>query len=223
MNCDAKKVMKTPKSLDLSITNGCNLRCKYCSYFTSAGDVAYDLPKEEWLQFFEELNHCAVMEITIEGGEPFFREDLKDIIEGIVQNRMRFSILSNGTLINDEMVAFLASTGRCNSVQVSIDGSTSLTHDVCRGDGSFLKAVEGLKKLKRYQIPVAVRVTIHKQNVKDLEEIAKLLLEDLGLSGFSTNAASYMGLCRYNKDEVQLTVEERSSAMEILLKLKKKI
>jgi SynChlorMet cassette radical SAM/SPASM protein ScmE len=47
-------------------------------------------------------------------------------------------------------------------------------------------------------------------------------LEEIGLSGFSTNAASYMGLCRKNTDQIQLTVEERSLAMGILLKLEKK-
>jgi len=150
------------------------------------------------------------------------REDLKDIIAGIVKNRMRFNILSNGTLISDETAAFIASTGRCNHVQVSIDGSTSETHDACRGDGSFLKAIEGLKRLKRNKIQVEVRVTIHKYNVKDLEKIATLLLTELGLSSFSTNAASYMGLCRTNKDNVQLTFEERLSAMKTLLELNKK-
>ena len=33
------RLMKTPRSVDLSITNGCNLRCTYCSHFTGAGDV----------------------------------------------------------------------------------------------------------------------------------------------------------------------------------------
>ena len=117
------KLMKTPKSVDLEITNRCNLRCRYCSHFSSAGDVEKDLSTEEWLQFFEELNRCAVMEVCLQGGEPFIREDFRELVEGIVRNRMRFSILSNGTLITDDMAAFLASTGRCNSVQVSIDGS----------------------------------------------------------------------------------------------------
>jgi SynChlorMet cassette radical SAM/SPASM protein ScmE len=65
-------------------------------------------------------------------------------------------------------------------------------------------------------------VTIHKHNVRDLENVAKLLLEDIGLPSFSTNAASYMGLCRQNTEQVQLTAEERSLAMGTLLKLEKK-
>jgi SynChlorMet cassette radical SAM/SPASM protein ScmE len=216
------KIMRTPKSLELAITNKCNLRCTYCSHFSSAGDVGHDLPKEEWLEFFEELNRCAVMNITLEGGEPFLRRDLPEIIEGIIRNRMRFSILSNGTLLTDELAAFIASTGRCDYVQVSIDGSTSVTHDASRGTGSFPYAIKGIKICQRHQIPVTVRVTINKYNVVDLEKIAKLLLEDLELPSFSTNSALFMGLCRQNTDNIQLTIDERSLAMKTLLTLSKK-
>lgn len=215
-------VMKTPKEVDIDITSRCNLRCKHCSHFTSAGDVSYDLPTEEWLKFFEELNQCAVMKVTLCGGEPFFRDDLKELIEDIVYNRMRFSILSNGTLITDEMAAFLASTGRCNGVQVSVDGSNPTAHEALRGEGTFLKTIEGIKTLKKNQVRIAVRVTIHRDNVRDLEKIAKLLIEDIGLAGFSTNSVSYLGLCRQNAKEIQLTVEEYSLVMETLLKLNKK-
>ncbi|MGQ9611048.1 MAG: SynChlorMet cassette radical SAM/SPASM protein ScmE [bacterium] len=214
--------MKTPKTIDIDITNRCNLRCIYCSHFTSAGDVENDLPKEEWIKFFEELNRCAVISVNISGGEPFFRKDLKDIIEGIISNRMRFSITSNGTLITDEMAEFISSTGRCDFVQVSIDGSIPIVHDMFRGEGNFQKAINGIKILQKYNVPTTVRVTIHKQNVKDLENIAKFLLEDIGLPSFSTNSASYMGLCRQNSELVQMTAEERSIAMEKLLELSKK-
>jgi SynChlorMet cassette radical SAM/SPASM protein ScmE len=177
---------------------------------------------DEWLKFFEELNRCAVFYATFEGGEPFCREDFRELIEGIVRNRMRFNILSNGTLITDEMAAFLAATRRCDGVQVSIDGSIPMTHDAFRGEGNFVKAIRGIKYLLRHRLPVSVRVTIHRKNVKDLDGIARLLLEEIGLPGFSTNAASYMGLCRQNAEQVQLTVEERSRAMESLLKLNRK-
>jgi SynChlorMet cassette radical SAM/SPASM protein ScmE len=184
--------------------------------------VSHDLSKKEWLRFFEELNRCAITHVILQGGEPFCREDLRELIKGIVRNRMRFNILSNGTLISHDMAAFIASTGRCNAVQVSIDGSTPITHDVFRGEGSFLKVMDGLRILLRHQIPVDVRVTIHRQNVSELESVAALLLEDIGLPRFSTNAASYMGLCRFNTEQIELTVKERAHAMEVLLKLKKK-
>ncbi len=213
------RIMRTPKALDLEITDKCNLRCTYCSHFTSAGNVGKDLPKEEWLQFFEELGRCGVLEVCLTGGEPFFRQDVDELIEGIVRNRMRFQVLSNGTLITDEIAAFLASTRRCNHVQISIDSSIPTTHDAFRGNGSFSKAMQGIQSLQRHKVRVGVRVTIHRKNLRELDDVAKLLLEDVGLPQFSTNAAAYMGLCRQNSEEVQLTPEDESLAMETLLRL----
>jgi SynChlorMet cassette radical SAM/SPASM protein ScmE len=216
------RVMQSPSSMEVSITGKCNLRCLYCFHFTSPLDVPQDLPAEEWLTFFEELGRLAVLKVTMEGGEPFIRPDLPEIIEGLVKNRMRFSILSNGTLITDELAAFLAGTRRCDSVQVSIDGSNPETHDACRGQGNFLRAVAGIENLKRHGVGVSIRVTINRHNIEDLPEVARFLLEDIGLPGFSTNAAEYMGVCRSHTDNIQLTAADRSRAMALLWELKEK-
>jgi SynChlorMet cassette radical SAM/SPASM protein ScmE len=216
------KLMRTPKSLDLEITAACNLRCRYCSHFSAEGDVERDLSTDEWLTFLDELGRCAVLDVCLQGGEPFMRKDLARIIDGIVRNRMRFSILTNGTLITDEIAEYIASTGRCDYVQVSIDGSMAITHDAFRGRGSFGRAVAGLEILLEHGVPATVRVTIHKRNVRDLDAIARLLLEDIGLRSFSTNSASYLGLCRRNMEQVQLDAAEKSLAMESLLRLTRK-
>jgi SynChlorMet cassette radical SAM/SPASM protein ScmE len=213
------RVMRTPRTVDIDLTARCNLRCRYC-YFFDNPDVPYeDLPTEEWLQFFDELGRCTVMDVVLAGGEPFARRDLPELLGGIVRNRMSFSLLSNGTLVDDEIAAFLASTGHCKYVQVSIDGSGPETHDACRGKGAFEAAVRGLHTLQRHGVKVMVRVTIHRHNVHDLEATAHLLLEELGLGSFGTNAAGYLGSCRVHADDVMLTTEERQVAMEALLRL----
>jgi SynChlorMet cassette radical SAM/SPASM protein ScmE len=214
-------LMKTPRTVNVEITGRCNLRCLYCSHFDGPGDVSGDLPAAEWLRFFEELNRCTVMSVTLSGGEPFVRSDIRDILDGIVRNRMRYTVLSNGTLITDDLAAYLASTRRCDAVQVSIDGSSPAVHDSCLGKGTFAKAVEGIRLLQKHGVPVAVRVTIHKDNVTDLENIARLLLEDLKLPAFSTNSASSLGLCVKNNG-VQLDVDDRSRAMATLVRLNAK-
>ena len=219
---DQLKIMKTPRTVDIAITGRCNLRCAYCSHFSAPGDRDKDLPTEEWLKFFKELNRCAIMDVILQGGEPFCRNDLETILEGIVKNRMRFSMLTNGTLITSDLAKFIAETNRCDGVQVSIDGSIPITHDAFRGNGAFNRAIKGIETLKEKEVTVTVRVTIHKKNVRELEAIARLLLEDIGLTGFSTNAASYMGLCRSNSEQVQLSTEDRSHAMKKLKYLNRK-
>lgn len=212
-------LMKTPKEVDLSITTTCNLRCAYCFHFSSELDVPEDLPAEEWLTFFRELKECAVLSVCLQGGEPFCRRDLRQLIRGLVENNMRFAILSNGTKVTREMARFLAGTGRYDYVQVSIDGSRAAIHDTCRGRGNFDRAIKGFHTLRENGVKVAVRVTIHKGNVHDLENTAKFLLEDLELPAFGTNAAGYMGLCRTHSGFVQLDAAERTLAMETLLRL----
>jgi SynChlorMet cassette radical SAM/SPASM protein ScmE len=219
MEPTASRVMRTPRKLDIDITARCNLRCRYCYFFHNPAVDYRDLPTEEWLRFFDELGALGVMDVTLAGGEPFIREDLTTLLEGLVRNRMRFTLLSNGSLIDDEMAAFIAGTGRCGCVQISVDGSCAAVHDTCRGHGAFNGAVRGIRTLSRYRVNVAVRVTVHRHNVDDLENIAHFLLEELGLPGFGTNSAGYLGRCRLNADDVMLTIAERQLAMASLLRL----
>ncbi|MDX1776130.1 MAG: SynChlorMet cassette radical SAM/SPASM protein ScmE [Desulfobulbales bacterium] len=214
--------MRTPRSVDLEITSRCNLRCRYCYYFDNKHVTYRDLPTENWLQFIDELGQCAVMDVCLAGGEPFIREDLPELIRAIVKNNMRFTIVSNGTLANDPVAEIIAGTGRCDSVQVSIDGSCAEVHETGRGKGSFARAVRGIKIMQGHGIPVHVRVTIHRQNVDDLENTARFLLEELGLPAFSTNAAGYFGSCRKNGEDLLLRVAERQKAMDILLQLEQR-
>lgn len=216
------KVMHAPRDLDIEITSRCNLRCRYCYFFNNPAVEYRDLSTEEWLKFFNELGSLGVMRVSLAGGEPFIREDLSVLLEGIVCNRMRFSLLSNGVLINDGIASFIASTGRCESIQVSVDGSCAKIHDSCRGQGSFDGAIRGIRTLQRHRINVTVRVTIHRYNIGDLENIAHFLLNELGLPGFSTNSAGYLGTCCKNADDLLLNIEERKQAIATLLCLTKK-
>ena len=95
------------------------------------------------------------------------------------------------------MAAFIARTGRCEYVQVSVDGSVRRdTRFLPRATALSTGAVRGIRTLQRQRVNVAVRVTIHRHNVHDLENIAHFLLEELGLPGFGTNSAGYLGTCR---------------------------
>ena len=211
--------MRTPRKLDLELTSQCNLRCRYCYFFSNPAVQYRDLSTGEWLQFFAELGSLGVMDVTLSGGEALMRTDIRQLIQGVVDNRMRFALLSNGGLIDDATAAFLAGTKRCNHVQVSLDGSRPEAHDSARGRGSWEGAVRGIRTLQRHGVPVAVRLTIHHFNVDDLEAAARFILDDLGLSRFGTNSAGYFGNCQRHADEMMLTAAERQMAMDTLTRL----
>ena len=216
------KVMSTPRSVDLEITSRCNARCRYCYYLNNEGVNYQDLPTQRWLTFFEELGRAKVMQVCLAGGEPFIREDIFEIIDGIVQNRMRFQILTNGSLISRETARRLKETKRCFAIQVSLDSSKPQIHEAMRGKGTFIQALNAIKLLTEEGLPVTVRVTIHAQNVEDLPSIARLLLEDLGLPGFSTNAISSLGTRTKYSDDVFMVPSQRLRAMKALGELDEK-
>ncbi len=215
------QLINTPREIDVELTGNCNLRCQYC-YFFDNPDVEYDdLSTKEWLQFFDECGEANVMRICLAGGEPFYRDDLKELIQGVVKNRMRFTMLSNGGLITDDIAAYIASTGRCDSIQISLDGGKAEIHDKVRGKGSFDQAIRGIRILQKHGISVNMRCTIHQHNVDHLEETARFVLDELGLPDFSTNAVGYLGSCQDNAENLMLTLENRMNAMKILDKLDK--
>jgi len=165
-----------------------------------------------------------VRDICLSGGEIFVRPDLWELIDAVIANRMRYSINTNGTLVDEKVLENFSNEKRrqrLSSIQVSIDGSCAAVHDASRGRGSFVKAERGLRLLKEAGFPVTVRVTINRHNVDDLDNIARLLLEDIGIRSFGTNDAMPMGAGCENQKAIVLTPDQKVTAMKALARLEK--
>jgi SynChlorMet cassette radical SAM/SPASM protein ScmE len=214
------RVTSAPRSVDIAITGRCNLKCKYCFYADEMMALS-DLPTERWLAFFKELGSLAVQRVTLTGGEAFTRPDLFELIDGVIANRMRYSILSNGTLITEKTLTQFQQGKRrlrLDSIQISIDGSRAEIHNLSRPD-SFDRALRGLQLLLEAAMPVTVRVTVNRYNIDDLEAIAHLLLEEVGLPSFSTNEAFPCGIMDRQNKHIMLTPAQRRQAMQTLTAL----
>lgn len=213
-------LIKTPKEMNLSITGACNLDCKYCFYANEMTALS-DLTTGQWLGIFKELARLGITKVCLSGGEPFVRPDFFELLDGVIANRMRYDILSNGTLITEELLDKFEVGKRklrLNYIQVSIDGSCAEVHNKSR-PGSFDRAVRGLKLLKERDFPLAVRCTINRHNLHDMDNVARFLLEDIGVRSFGTNDAMPLGSGCRNREDVSLTNPEKAEAMEIMARL----
>jgi SynChlorMet cassette radical SAM/SPASM protein ScmE len=179
-----------------------------------------DLPTEEWRSIIRKLGDARVMSVTLTGGELFTRPDIFELIDSVIENRMRYGILTNGTLITESTVKALQQGKRrlrMDSIQISIDGSCAEVHNRSRPN-SFDRAVRGLRLLKEAGFPVTVRATISRHNMDDLEAMAAFLLEDIGLPSMTNNEASPIGTgCTY-KDEVAL---DHKDVLQVGLRLER--
>jgi len=213
-----------PRHLDLCLTGKCNLSCRYC-FYSNEMVGRNDLPAEEWLLFFGELKSLGVRTLTLSGGEVFVRRDFWELVDAIIEARMRFSILTNGTLVDETILEEFAARNRrrrLSSIQVSIDGSCAEVHDKSRGKGCFDRAIRAMRLLKEERYPLTSRVTVNRHNVDDLANVAKLLLEDIGLGSISTNSAMPMGAGCSNQADIALLPRQQLQAMRTLQELAKK-
>lgn len=208
--------LKMPTSVIIALTGRCNLSCKYC-YYADEMVALSDLPLAIWLKFFEELRDEGIMRVTLSGGEPFARPDFWEILEGVIHNKMRFSLLTNGTLITEKAAGLLDKyRKRLDYVQISLDGSSPETHDLIRGKGSFNRTLRGIEFLKKYNLPWTVRVTINKLNVYDLDAILFFLHDKMGLKSFDVNEAFPRGAGQCNNSTLEMTPDERRLSFRVM-------
>ena len=157
--------------LQWHITHRCNLRCRHCYQ----DEYACEMSREKLFEALDRYEgflraESLSSQINLTGGEPLVHPDFFDLAEAIRRRGHRFSVLSNGTLIDSETARYLALL-KPEFVQVSLDG-TERVHDRIRGEGSFRRTVEGIDRLKSRGVPVQVSFTAQRLNVRCFPALA---------------------------------------------------
>jgi len=148
-NFDIKQLSKhslrkpSLKTLFIHITKRCNLHCPHC--YISSTDTQLDLPASAIISSIDALIEAGGEGLTISGGEPLLHPEIKYILSH-ASKKLTVRLLTNGSLIDKEMAAFLAEHGIF--VQISLDGSTASIHDAIRGAGSYDRVVEAIQLIQ---------------------------------------------------------------------------
>ncbi|WII73091.1 radical SAM protein [Bdellovibrio sp. 22V] len=149
------------RSLTINVTQICNLKCTYCA---AGGDGTYGSPQTKinvektlpQLKFFiERLPDNSRFKITFLGGEPLLYpegiQEISNYVRLMTAGRniqAGFSIVTNGTLINEKTLQVLKNIKA--NVTVSVDGpaeSNDKARPMKNGAGSTALVVEGLRQL----------------------------------------------------------------------------
>ena len=159
--------------LQWHITHRCNLRCRHCyqddfQSEMSLEDLLAVLDKYE--RFLKERNLTGHINLT--GGEPLASPYFFELAGEIVRRGMTFSILTNGTLINEDNAARIALL-HPRFVQVSLDGGPDV-HDAIRGEGASAAAYRGIDWMKEFGVHVLVSFTAQRMNRFELEDVARI-------------------------------------------------
>ena len=149
------------------VTYRCNARCTMCNRYKCPSK-----PEEEIsIETIKKLPEMYFTNIT--GGEPFIREDLKDIVRELYKKSNRIVISTNG-FFTDRIVDLCKEFPNIG-IRISIEGLEE-TNNTIRGlDDGFNRGYTTLKKLVEMGMKdVGFGMTVQDANAKDLVELYKL-------------------------------------------------
>ena len=111
--------------------------------------------------------------INITGGEPLCNPYLFKILDLIKEDSdlISFSILTNGTLINEKIAQRLKSYNP-EYVQVSLEGGKK-TNDYIRGKGTYKKIAEGIVNLRKESMFTSISFTATSLNYKEFPKVVR--------------------------------------------------
>jgi len=194
-----------PTTVDIALTGRCNLRCKHCNT-SETWQAGNELTFEETIKVFDELKENKIFHLNLFGGEPFYHPRIYDLLKKLNDYPFRITILTNGTLIDGTTIEYLKEMRFLDTVQVSIDGSTSEIHDWQRGTGSFDRAIKSVEMLIANGISTTIKAIINAHNYKDIEDMVKLALK-LGLEGMDFGDAVECGRAAVYANDLQFEGE----------------
>jgi radical SAM protein with 4Fe4S-binding SPASM domain len=161
----------------------CNLSCAHCRRLESSEALDKDLSTKQAKDLINQLAELGKDQpfmpvLVFSGGEPLCRDDLFELLGKAKSTGLTTALATNGTLIDAAIAEKLHKSGLAR-VAVSLDGATAEVHNLLRrSQGSFEKAIDGIKHLRGRQVPFQINITLTKHNahqLHDMYELAKSL------------------------------------------------
>lgn len=168
-------------TLQIDITNACNLSCAHCyhAHHNNKGAISLDQWQSIIQQYKEMIEKLHLSpKIVICGGEPTISPMLLPILRHVesLWPGVRISILTNGTRLTDLLLGELKKFNV--AFQVSLDGPDSARHDEIRGSRTFAKATDSIRRAKALGFDVQLLAILSKKTsgwIEDFFSMAKEL------------------------------------------------
>lgn len=162
------------RSIEIEITNACNLNCVHC-YLPQAADRVFMNDTELYRKMLKDFADQGFLMLTITGGETFLNPKLFEFLKIARELRYLISLKTNGTMIDEDSAKKLAEM-KLRPVDISIYSAIPEEHDSITGvDGSFERSINAARLLQKAGAKVAlITVVIYRlkgwKKVHDLSQ-----------------------------------------------------
>jgi GTP 3',8-cyclase len=164
------------RSLRVSVTDRCNLRCNYCM----PEENYVWLPRQELLTFEEiarlvdVFTSLGVTDVRLTGGEPLLRRDLPQLVRMLASNPLirDLALTTNGVLFAEQGEALHAAG--LHRVTISLDSLRPERFAALTGRDSHAEVLEGIAAARRLGFPKLKLDTVVLRGVNE-DELANLI------------------------------------------------
>ncbi len=124
-----------------------------------------------------EARSLGCINVNLTGGEPLLRKDLKEIVKVISSNGLMVGLITNGMLIEPDLLQELRQNG-LSEISVSIHGGQDY-HDAFTGVlGAYQKAVRAIELSKKAGLNTVLNTIIthqslHSSSIDEIKKIAR--------------------------------------------------
>ncbi len=204
---------RTINYLRLSITDRCNLRCRYCMpaegvALKGCGEI---LRYEELLKIVEAAADLGIRKVRVTGGEPLVRKGVLGFLRRVAETPgiEEVALTTNGLLLAEQAQALKeAGVGRLN---VSLDSLQSETFTAITRGGSLSMVLDGLEAADAAGLNIKLNMVVMRHiNDKEILPFAALSLT----KAWSVRFIEYMPTLR--EDGWQQRVVSGSEILERL-------
>ncbi len=157
----------------------------YCFYYE---DPYVQLPngdpsKDEILDWMNQLAEVGVKFLTFSGGEAFMRQDFLEILSSETSENFWKTIITNGTLLDEQTVGKLGNIPKLLELRVSLDGFDA--NKKVRGVDAkvIVRNIDFIGKMT--DIPVHINTMITTENLHELEKMYEWIEQHEAISGWS--------------------------------------
>lgn len=149
--------------LRLSITDRCNLRCKYCMPEDGIEKVKHEdiLTLEELSEIVRTFAELGINKVRITGGEPLVRKGILSLISNIrsFEGIKEIALTTNGMLLKD-MALDLKKAG-LDRVNISVDSLNPEKYAMMTRGGQLKRVLEGIQAAKQVGLtPIKLNVVL---------------------------------------------------------------
>ena len=164
--------------LRLSVTDLCNLRCRYCMPDgVEKLEREAVLRHEEFLRLAALFAQCGIDTVRVTGGEPLVRKNVAQLVAGLKETPgiRRVTMTTNAVLLADQLPALL--DAGLDSVNISLDTLRPEVFRQITARDDFAAVEAGLRAALESGLPVKLNCVpqagVNEAELEDLAALAK--------------------------------------------------